>query len=100
VLKVREDKEGVVFAVRVQPRSSKNEVCGLYGDAIKIKLTSPPVEGEANEGLINFLAKSLDINKGQIEIIGGHKSKNKTIKISGVTKEIVAGLYHLSTTKT
>ncbi|MBI3812919.1 MAG: YggU family protein [Nitrospinae bacterium] len=81
--------EGVIFSVRVQPRSSKNEVCGLYRDAIKIKLTSPPVEGEANEGLIKFLAKSLDISKGQIEIIGGHKSKNKLIKIIGVKKEFL-----------
>jgi len=87
VLKVREDKEGVVFSVWVQPRSSKNEICGLYGDAIKIKLTSPPVEGEANEGLIEFFAKRLDISKGKIEIISGHKSKSKLVRIIGIKKE-------------
>lgn len=92
MLKVREDGEGIIFAVRVQPRSSKNEICGIYGDAIKIKLTSPPVEGEANEGLIKFLAGILKISKGQIEIIGGHKSRTKSIKITGVTKEKVADL--------
>lgn len=99
MLNVREDGEGIIFAVRVQPRSSKNEICDLYGDAIKIKLTSPPVEGEANEGLIEFLAKSLDISKGQVEIISGHKSKNKIIKITGIKKEKVTDLYHLSNTR-
>jgi len=87
VLNLKEDKNGVVFTVKVQPRSSKNEICGIYGDAVKIKLTSPPVEGEANESLINFLSKSLNISKGQIEIIGGHKSKNKLIKMRGVKRE-------------
>ncbi|HBA26063.1 MAG TPA: YggU family protein [Nitrospinae bacterium] len=87
VLNLKEDKNGVVFTVKVQPRSSKNEICGIYGDAVKIKLTSPPVEGEANESLINFLSKSLNICKGQIEIIGGHKSKNKLIKMRGVKRE-------------
>jgi len=87
VLNLKEDKNGVVFTVKVQPRSSKNEICGIYGGAVKIKLTSPPVEGEANESLINFLSKSLNISKGQIEIIGGHKSKNKLIKMRGVKRE-------------
>ena len=92
MLKIREVENYVTFSVRVQPRSSKNEICGIYGDAIKIKLTSPPVEGEANEGLIKFLSDILKISKGQIEIIGGHKSRTKSIKITGVTKEKVADL--------
>jgi len=92
VLKIREVENYVTFSVRVQPRSSKNEICGIYGDAMKIKLTSPPVEGEANEGLIKFLSDILKISKGQIEIISGHKSRTKSIKIIGVTKEKVADL--------
>lgn len=84
---IKEAENYVTFSVRVQPRSSKNEICGIYGDAIKIKLTSPPVDGEANEGLIEFLSGILKINKGQIEIIGGHKSKNKLIKIRSIKKE-------------
>ncbi|MBI3584957.1 MAG: YggU family protein [Nitrospinae bacterium] len=87
VLKIREAENYVTFSVRVQPRSSRNEICGIYGDAIKIKLTSPPVEGEANEGLIKFLAGILKISKGQIEIISGQKSKSKLIKIRGIKKE-------------
>ncbi|MBI5748876.1 MAG: YggU family protein [Nitrospinae bacterium] len=92
MLKIREVENYVTFSVRVQPRSSRNEICGIYGDAIKIKLTSPPVEGEANEGLIKFLAGILKISKGQIEIISGQKSKNKLIKIIGVTKGKVTDL--------
>jgi len=92
VLRIKETENYVTFSVRVQPRSSKNEICGIYGDAIKIKLTSPPVEGEANEGLIKFLSDILKISKGQIEIISGHKSRTKSIKIIGVTKEKVADL--------
>ena len=92
MLKIREVENYVTFSVRVQPRSSKNEICGIYGDAMKIKLTSPPVEGEANEGLIKFLSDILKISKGQIEIISGHKSRTKSIKIIGVTKEKVADL--------
>lgn len=92
MLKIREAENYVTFSVRVQPRSSRNEICGIYGDAIKIKLASPPVEGEANESLINFLAKSLNVSKGQIEIISGQKSKNKLIKIIGVTKGKVTDL--------
>jgi len=92
VLRIKETENYVTFSVRVQPRSSKNEICGIYGDAIKIKLTSPPVEGEANEGLIKFLSDILKISKGQIEIISGHKSRTKSIKITGVTKEKVADL--------
>lgn len=87
MLRIKESENCVTFSVRVQPRSSKNEICGIYGDAVKIKLTSPPVEGEANKGLIEFLSKALDISKGQIEIIGGHKSKNKLIKMKGVKRE-------------
>ena len=92
MLRIKETENYVTFSVRVQPRSSKNEICGIYGDAIKIKLTSPPVEGEANEGLIKFLSDILKISKGQIEIISGHKSRTKSIKITGVTKEKVADL--------
>jgi uncharacterized protein (TIGR00251 family) len=87
VFRLKEDNNSITFAVRVQPRSSKNEICGIYGDAVKIKLTSPPVEGEANEGLVKFLSKVLDISKGQIEIIGGQKSKNKVIRVTAVKKE-------------
>lgn len=84
---IKEDKGDILINVKVQPRASKNEVCGIYGDRIKIKLTAPPVEGEANEKLREFLAEKLEINKGRIEIISGHRGRNKLIKVVDVKKE-------------
>jgi uncharacterized protein (TIGR00251 family) len=89
MLKLQEDKDGVILPVRIQPRASKDEIVGEYNGALKIKLTSPPVEGEANRHCIEFLAKRLKIGKTQIEIIKGERSRDKMIKIIGVTKEDV-----------
>lgn len=57
MLNIREDKNGVVFKVRVQPRSSKNQIAGLFDDSLKVRLTAPPVEGEANEACCAFWPK-------------------------------------------
>ncbi|OGV95943.1 MAG: YggU family protein [Nitrospinae bacterium RIFCSPLOWO2_02_FULL_39_110] len=90
---IKEDKGNIFVNVKVQPRASKNEVCGIYGDRIKIKLTAPPVEGEANEKLREFLAEKLEINRGCIEIITGHRGKNKLIKVVGIKKERFENLF-------
>jgi uncharacterized protein len=87
MLTLRETEEGVTFAIRVLPRSSKCEVAGLQGDALKIRITAPPVEGRANEECIRFLAALLNVKKTQIIIASGHKSKNKRISVSGMTSE-------------
>ena len=70
---------GVVLKVVIQPRSSKNMIVGLYGDRLKIKVTAPPVEGEANKRCIQFLAKCLSVPRSTLEIISGHNSRNKKI---------------------
>jgi uncharacterized protein (TIGR00251 family) len=57
---------------------------GLYGDALKVKLTSPPVDGEANKELVEVLAKECGIRKGDIEIVSGKSSKNKLVRIAGI----------------
>lgn len=93
MLRLKKNGDGIVFSIQVQTRSSKNEICGIHGDLIKVKLTSPPIDGAANEGLIKFLSDKLDVSKWQIEIVRGHKSKNKLIKISGVKKERVDNLF-------
>lgn len=77
-------KEGIIIRVKVIPRSSKMEIVGLEGNTIKIKLTAPPVEGAANEQLIELLSETLDIKKGNIEIVKGDSCKYKTVKIKGV----------------
>ncbi len=68
--------------IRVVPRSSKNEVVGPMSDgAIKVKLTAPPVDGKANESLIQLLSKHYDVKKDKIKIVSGLTSKNKIVEI-------------------
>ena len=75
------------FSIRIQPRASKNEVIQMEGGGIKIRLTAPPVDGAANEALVKFLSDRLDIPKSQIEIVSGHTSKNKIVRIEGISQE-------------
>ena len=74
------------LSVRVQPRASRNEVAGRVGDQLKIKLTAPPVEGEANDACLAFLAKLLDLAPSRLAIIQGDRSRNKVVRIAGLTQ--------------
>ncbi len=76
-------KEYLIINVKVEPRSSRSGIVGPYGDSIKVKLTSPPVEGKANKELIEILSKEFGIAKKDVEIISGQSSKNKTVKLRG-----------------
>lgn len=72
----------MLIKIKVLPRSSKNEVVGKMADGtIKIKLTAPPVDGRANEKLIELLSEEYKTKKSNIQIISGQKSKNKTVQI-------------------
>jgi uncharacterized protein (TIGR00251 family) len=82
---LREENGHVTFKVRVAPRASKNQVVGVEGDAVKIRLAAPPVEGKANEALEKFLASLLDVPRSSVEIIAGQSSRNKVIRIRGVS---------------
>lgn len=77
-------KHETIIKIKVEPRSSRSGVVGQYGDALKVKLAAPPVEGKANEELIKVLAKEFGISKKDIEIISGHSSKNKVVRLTGV----------------
>ncbi len=74
--------EDIILKVYLQPKSSKNEIVGPFRDGIKIKVTAPPIGGKANEALIQFLAKELRISLSSIEILKGHHSREKTLRIS------------------
>jgi len=76
---LKETDQGIVLKVFVQPRSAKNMIAGQHGDALKIKLTAPPVDGAANKMCIQYLAKFLKIPKSALEIISGHSSRTKRI---------------------
>ena len=78
---IRESRPGILLKVFIQPRSSKNMITGLHGDALKIKLTAPPVDGAANKMCIQYLAKSLKIPKSSLKIISGQTSRKKTVLI-------------------
>ena len=81
------------LSVRVQPRAFRNEVAGLVGDQLKIKLTAPPVEGAANDACLAFLAKLLDLSPSRLAIIQGDRSRNKVVRITGLTQtEVTARL--------
>jgi uncharacterized protein (TIGR00251 family) len=78
------NKDNLILKIKVEPRSSRSGIAGMYGDALKVKLTSAPVEGKANKELVNLLAKELGIRKRDVEIVSGETSKNKVVKIAGL----------------
>ena len=82
---IRDSTGGATFSVRVQPRAKRNAVGGEMGGALKIALTAPPVEGKANKACIAFLADLLDVSHSSITIAAGETSRNKLIRISGLT---------------
>ena len=82
----------MTFGVHVQPRASRNEICGLQGNELKLRLTSPPVEDAANRLCIEFLAKQLGVAKSNVSIIAGAKSRHKTIRVTGITTGKVLAL--------
>lgn len=84
---IQETQGGVLLHLFVQPKSSKNEIVGPHNDELKVKITSPPVDGQANEAVIKFFSKLLRIPKGQIELIRGETSRHKVIKIHGLSTE-------------
>ena len=87
MIPVGETTDGVVFNIRVIPRASRCELAGVQGDALKIRITAPPVDGAANKECINFLSDILGVKKSQIKIIAGHRSKNKKVSISGINRK-------------
>ena len=80
LLSIAEKDGWVTFKCRVQPGASRSAVSGLYGDSIKITLNAPPVDGKANEELIKFLSKTLDIPKSSVIIVSGETNRTKFIK--------------------
>jgi uncharacterized protein (TIGR00251 family) len=87
ILRVIDD--GVELNVSVVPRSSRCEIAGIHNNVLRIKLTSPPVDNEANVQCCSFIAKQLGIAKRQVSIIRGTTARSKTIRIEGVTEKEV-----------
>jgi len=85
VISIRDTPQGVTFSIRVQPRARKNAIVGELGDALKLALTAPPVEGRANEACIEFLAEFLKVPRSSITIAAGETSRNKVIRVAGMS---------------
>jgi len=81
-----------IFSVRVQPRASRDEIAGVMGGAIKIRLQAPAVEDRANESLIEFLAQLLKTSKSAVRILSGERSRQKRVEVRGVTEQEVLAL--------
>ena len=74
--------DDLILSIRVQPRASRDEVVGVYGDHLKIRLTAPPVDGKANQHLLRFLAKYCRVPRARVELISGQTGRTKKVRIS------------------
>ena len=89
MIPIQESANGLTFAVKVHPRAKKNAITGEIGGALKVSLTAPPVDGRANEACVEFFAKILNVPRSSVTIASGQSSRNKVIRIAGVTGEYV-----------
>jgi len=89
VIPIHNAADGSSFAVRVHPRAKKNAITGEIGNALKVSLTAPPVEGKANEACIAFFANLLKVPRSSVTIAAGQSSRTKVIRVAGLSAEEV-----------
>ena len=94
-LEVKIYARSVRFPVRLQPKSSKNEIGAVQNGALKVRVTAPPVEGAANEALVKLLAEFLDVPRRAVTIVSGGASRNKVVEVSGIDADRVLTLVRL-----
>lgn len=80
-----EESGGVTMSLAIQPRGGRNAVVGEHGDALKIRIAAPPVDGAANEALVRFLAETLAVPAAAVTVRSGHASRRKRVRVEGVT---------------
>jgi uncharacterized protein (TIGR00251 family) len=85
VVSLHETASGIAFAVKVQPRARRNAIVGELGDAVKVALTAPPVDGRANQACVDFFADLLKLQRSAITILSGESSRNKVIRVAGIS---------------
>lgn len=86
---VQNSSSGATFAIKVHPRAKKNAITGEVGDALKVALTAPPVDGKANGACVEFFAKLLKVPRSSVSIASGQTSRNKVIRVAGLTSQQV-----------
>jgi uncharacterized protein len=89
VITIRESANGVTLTVKIHPRARKDAIAGEIGDALKVSLTAPPVEGRANAACIDFLAKLLKVPRSSVTIASGQTSRNKVIRVVGLSADAI-----------
>jgi len=89
LIPIHDSPLGASFAVKVHPRAKKNAITGELGDALKVALTAPPVEGKANEACIEFFAVLLRVPRSSVTIASGQTNRRKVIRVAGLTSQQV-----------
>jgi len=89
LISIRDTPDGATFQVKVQPRAKKNAIVGEVGEALKLALTAPPIEGRANQACVAFLAELLNVSRSSVTIAAGQSSRNKVIRVAGMTAKQV-----------
>ena len=89
MIDLKESQAGTTFAVKIHPRAKKNAITGQVGDALKVALTAPPIDGKANAACIEFFAKLLKVPRSSVTIAAGQTSRNKVIRVAGLTAQQV-----------
>jgi len=82
---LRQVEQGITIHVHVIPRAARDEICGLYGQALKVRLRAPPVEGAANSALLKLFAAVLDVSPRQLTIVSGQSSRDKRLSVAGLS---------------
>jgi hypothetical protein len=91
-LDIQEDDKGCTIKVHLQPRAHREKVVGLHGDALKVQITAAPIEGQANDACVAFFARALKIPKSKVAIVSGLSSREKRVRLTGVSKDEVEAL--------
>src|SRR5690349_11107167 len=89
MISIQETPAGIIFSVKVHPRAKKNAITGKVGDALKLSLTAPPIDGKANEACIEFFANFLKVPRSSVTIASGHTSRRKVIRVAEVSAQQV-----------
>jgi uncharacterized protein (TIGR00251 family) len=82
----------VVIPVRVVPGASRSEIVGLEGTILKVRVAAPAVKDKANRALVKLLAKALGVSSSQVEIVGGHRTRRKTVQVCGIDPSVLSDL--------
>ena len=79
----RQEGDSIVLVLHVQPGAKRTEIAGLHGEALKIRLAAPPIDGKANEALLSFIAKTFGVPQREVELLRGGQSRHKMVKVTG-----------------